>query len=109
MHFSYPIQTKYHETAQDKIIHHSSYVIYLEVARIQFFQEIGCYINELEKKEIYCPVLELSLKYQKKLFSLQDIVVEVSIQAFSKVRFFLSYKIFHQKICVFTGSSQIGR
>ncbi len=34
-------------TAQDKIIHHSSYVVYVEVSRVEFFREIGMDLNEI--------------------------------------------------------------
>ena len=41
MAFQYTIQTRYSETAQDGIIHHPSYAVYFEIARIEFFKSIG--------------------------------------------------------------------
>lgn len=93
MIFSWPIRTRYSETGQDGIIHHSSYVVYLEVARLEFFRSIGCDINALEKEKIFCPVVDLFLKYQKPLHSLEDILVFVKVERFSKVRFALGYQI----------------
>lgn len=103
MPFEYAIRTRYSETGQDGIIHHSAFVIYLEVARIEFFRTIGCDINALEKKKIFCPVVDLSLKYLKPLYSLEDIAVQVSVGDFSKVRFSLNYSILREKTCVATG------
>lgn len=102
--FTYKIRTRYSETAQDKIIHHSSFVIYLEIARIEFFKTIGCDINELEAKQMYCPVTHLSIKYLKPLRSLQDIVVNVAVQAYSKVRFSLKYQILLEETAVALGT-----
>lgn len=104
MTFKHAIRTRYSETGQDGIIHHSSFVIYLEVARLEFFKKLGCDINELEKKKMFCPVIDLSLKYLKPLHSLEDIVIQVSVETFSKVRFSLSYQILREEICVAIGA-----
>lgn len=53
---------------------------------------------------MYCPVVDLSLKYLKPLRSLEDIDVEVSIGEFSKVKFCLNYQILKGETCVATGS-----
>jgi acyl-CoA thioester hydrolase len=103
MSFKYPIRTRYSETGQDGIIHHSSYVVYLEIARIEFFRALGLDINDLEREKRYCPVVDLSLKYLKPLRSLEDIDVEVSIGEFSKVIFSLNYRILKGETCVATG------
>jgi acyl-CoA thioester hydrolase len=97
MVFSYGLRTRYSETGQDGIIHHSAYVVYLEVARLEFFKAIGCDINVLEKNKTFCPVIDLSLKYLKPLYSMEDIVVSISVGEFSKVRFSLNYQILREK------------
>lgn len=104
MTFKHPIRTRYSETGQDGIIHHSSFVIYLEVARVEFFKELGCDINELEKNKMFCPVLNLSIKYLKPLYSLEDIVVQISVESFSKVRYSLKYHILREETCVAIGT-----
>ena len=104
MVFKHAIRTRYSETGQDGIIHHSSFVIYLEVARLEFFKTLGWDINELEKKKIFCPVIDLSLRYLKPLYSLEDLVIEITVGTFSKVRFSLTYQVFRNETCVATGT-----
>lgn len=104
MTFKYPIRTRYSETGQDGIIHHSSYVIYLEVARCEFFKILGCDVNELEKNRMFCPVVDLYMKYLKPLHSLEDIVVEVTVGEVSKVKFSLNYRILRGETCVATAT-----
>jgi acyl-CoA thioester hydrolase len=104
MKFQHAIRTRYSETGQDGIIHHSSFVVYLEVARLEFFKKLGCDINELEKKKMFCPVIDLSLKYLKPLHSLEDIIVEVAVDTFSQVRFSLKYRILREETCVAMGT-----
>lgn len=104
MKFKYPIRTRYSETGQDGIIHHSSYVVYLEVARCEFFKLLGCDINELEEMKIFCPVVDLSMKYLRPLRSLEDIDIEVSVGDFSKARFSLNYRILRGETCIATAT-----
>lgn len=94
MIFEYPIRTRYAETGQDGIIHHSSYVVYLETARIEYFQSKGFDINEMERQGILCPAVELSLCYIKPLRSLENIMVKISVYSCSKVRFQILHEIF---------------
>ena len=105
MTFQYPIQTRYAETGQDGIIHHSSYVLYLEEARIEFFKSLGCYINRLEQEKIFCPVVDLNIQYLKPLHSLEKILVEVKIEKLSRVRLCLNYRILKDNICMAKGST----
>ncbi|MBS0623477.1 MAG: acyl-CoA thioesterase [Verrucomicrobia bacterium] len=105
MKFRYALRTRYSDTAQDGIIHHPSFVIFLEVARIEFFKSLGCDINDLERQKILCPVVELSVQYLKPLYSLEDILVEVEVDVFSKVRFSLKYQIFREQQCVAKAST----
>jgi acyl-CoA thioester hydrolase len=103
--FQYRIQTRYAETGQDGIIHHSSYVVYLEEARIEFFKSLGCHINLLEQEKIFCPVVDLSVQYLKPLHSLEEIFVEVTVAKSSRVRLCLNYRIFRNNICIAQGST----
>jgi acyl-CoA thioester hydrolase len=96
MSIEYPIKTRYAETGQDGIIHHSSYILYFEAARIEFLSSLGFDINFMETQGIFCPVVSIDAHYVKPLRSLQDITVKVSIYHFSKVRFQIMHEIFFQ-------------
>ncbi len=87
------IKTRYAETGQDGIIHHSAYVVYLEVARLDLLKKMGWDINELEKNKILCPVVDLSIRYIKPLRSLEDIEINIEIFCDSKVRMRFEYEI----------------
>jgi acyl-CoA thioester hydrolase len=103
--FNIKVRTRYSETGQDGIIHHSSYVVYLEEARIAFFTALGIDINALEQQKIFCPVVDLYLKYLKPLYSMQDVRVQVAIESCSKVRFALTYRILRDDVCVAQGTT----
>lgn len=103
--FKLESKTRYSETGQDGIIHHSSYVVYLEEARIGFFRHLGCDIIALEKQGIFSPVVDISIRYLKPLYAGQNIMVEVILKEFSKVVFELEYKIFREELLVATALS----
>jgi len=105
MHFEYVIRTRYSETGQDGIIHHSFFIVYLEVARIEFFNTIGCNINEIEKAGMFCPVVDISVRYLRPLRSMEDITIQVKFGAVSKVKFQLDYEIFRKNERVAIGTS----
>ncbi len=100
------LTTRYSETGQDGIIHHSSFVVYLEVARVDFFQNlIGINISELEQQGTFCPVVELSIKYLKTVLFLDHLLIQTSLQNLSKVRFSLQYKVMRGDELVATATS----
>jgi len=105
MSFKYLLHTRYSETAQDGIIHHSSYAAYLEEARIAFFKTFDFDIYALEKKNTFCTVIDLSLKYLKPLNSDEDIYVHVSVGSHTKVRFQLNYEIYRGETLTTTACS----
>jgi acyl-CoA thioester hydrolase len=93
MEYEFEISTRYSDTAQDKIIHHSSYIVYLEEARISYLKELGIFINDLESKKIFCPVVELCINYLKPLFSGEKIKILLKAESLGKVRFKFDYII----------------
>lgn len=94
MSFEYPIRTRYVETAQDAIIHHSSYIVYYETARIEYLKSKGFDINEMEKRSILCPVVTIDAHYLKPLRSLENINVRVRVHSASRVRFTILHEIY---------------
>lgn len=94
MSFEYHLKTRYVDTAQDGIIHHSSYITYYEEARIEYLSSHGFDINVMERESILCPVVSLEAHYLKPLRSLEKIVVRVCVSSCSKVRFTILHEIY---------------
>ncbi|MBS0627070.1 MAG: acyl-CoA thioesterase [Verrucomicrobia bacterium] len=105
MPFEYKIRTRYAEGGLEGIIHHSSFVIYLEEARVAYLKKIGCDINELKRKKVLCPIIDLCVKYIKQLQSLEDITIQVWVESFSKMRFELFYQILKEGTIVAKAST----
>ncbi len=58
------IRVRYAETDMMGIVHHGSYVPWLECGRIDLLDSIGCPYRELEEEGIRLPVVEMNIRYR---------------------------------------------
>jgi len=53
----------YYETDQMSIVHHSNYIRWFEEARLNILEQCGVRYDEIEKRKILIPVVDISCKY----------------------------------------------
>ncbi len=59
------VRVGYGDTDQARVVHHASYLRYLEQARVEFLRDNGLEYGTWEKKEkVGLPVVELSVRYR---------------------------------------------
>ena len=61
------IIVRYHETDQMHFVHHSNYLKYFELARLEWLSNLQISYAEMESRGILMPVVNASLKYIKPL------------------------------------------
>lgn len=88
------ILPRYAETDQMGIIHHSAYAIWYEQARTDFFNQIGMRYDDIEKKGIMTPLIELNCKYKRPAYYNQEVEIKTKIVELTPVKFTLEYNIF---------------
>ncbi len=91
------IRVRYGETDQMGVVYHGNYATYCEVARVEFFREMGLPYKELEEKGIMLPVTELNLKFIKPAFydevlQIKTILLEIP----NAVRLTFLYEIYNE-------------
>ncbi|MER3483813.1 MAG: esterase [Meiothermus sp.] len=59
-----PITVRYAETDAMGVVHHSSYVPWLEAARVEWLNQVGLPYTEVEKRGLAFAVIELGLTYR---------------------------------------------
>jgi acyl-CoA thioester hydrolase len=59
------LRVRYGETDQMGIVHHSEYINYLEIARIEYLRARGMSYQELEDKGYGLPVVSIDINYKK--------------------------------------------
>ena len=100
-------KVNYYETDKMRITHHSNYVRWMEEARIDFLDKIGCGYKKMEDDGIISPVVKIECEYKTPTTFDDRIEIEVSIKEFKGVRLVFSYKMTNAETgeLVFTAES----
>ncbi|MDC1081295.1 thioesterase family protein [Flavobacteriaceae bacterium] len=96
-YISKPILVRYGETDQMGIVHHSNYLYYFEVARLEWLSFLGMSYNAMEQEGIIMPVIEVNLSYKTPALFEDKLIVEVRLNEAPKVKMKFSYSIRNQK------------
>lgn len=99
--------TKYYETDQMAIIHHSNYIRWFEEARIDYLKQIGLPYHIMEENGIISPVLEISCQYLKMMKFEDTATIYIQLKKYTGIRFEIEYQIYNQnqELCT-TGYSR---
>lgn len=87
------IITRYSETDQMGIIHHSNYAVWFEAGRTDFFKKIGFSYKEIEGRGILLPLYEMNCKFKSPARYEDEITIKTSLKDITKVRVAFSYKV----------------
>jgi len=91
--FVLPLQVRYGETDQMGVVHHASFILYLEEARTRFMEERGHSYAELERSGIGLPVRSLSVSYRSAARFGDELAVEVWVERLRKASVTFGYMI----------------
>lgn len=92
------LRVRYGETDQMGVVYHGNYATYCEVARVEFFREIGLPYKQLEERGIMLPVTELNLKYIKPAYYDEVLFIKTSLSEIPRaVRIRFDYEIYNEK------------
>ncbi|MCX7600532.1 MAG: acyl-CoA thioesterase [Meiothermus sp.] len=64
MNIRLPLTVRYAETDAMGVVHHSSYVVWLEAARVEWLEQIGLPYPQIEAQGLAFAVIELGLIYR---------------------------------------------
>ena len=90
------IIVRYHETDQMHFVHHSNYLKYFELARLEWLSDLQISYAEMESRGILMPVVNASLKYIKPLVFGDNFSVTVILKKEPKATIEFDYKILNQ-------------
>lgn len=76
------------------VVHHSNYVNYFEVARIEYLRRRGLNYFSWTNLGLHLPVIGLSVDYRKPAFLDDLLTVEARLSFLSRVRVGFDYKVF---------------
>ena len=91
--FETGFRVMYADTDQMGVMHHGSYVKYLEVARTELMRFCGKPYKEMEKDGVISPILDLNIKYIKPALYDEELVVKTWISKIKGSRIVFDYTI----------------
>ena len=103
------IRVNYKDTDQMGIVHHSNYIVYYEMARVEALREWGMPYSEMEKSGIISPILEVGSKYIQPAYFDDVLTVRVIVEEMPMVRLKVRYELFNEAgTLINTGHTWLG-
>ena len=95
------VRVRYGETDQMGFAHHSVYVLWFEMARIELMRKHGLHYAQMEKAGYLLPVLEFYAKYLKPAYFDDEVTIVAQFGEIKKARFRIHYSVYRDssKIC----------
>ncbi len=93
----YEHHTKYHETDQQGIIHHSNYVKWMEDARMNLMEQLGLGYKQMETMDIMSPVLSMSVEFRSAVKFDDTVVIDTQLIAYDGYKMEIAYRIYDKK------------
>ena len=107
--FETKIRVEYHHTDQMGIVHHSNYIVYYEMARVEALRAWGMPYSEMEKSGIISPILEVGSKYIQPAYFDDVLTVRVIVEEMPMVRLKVRYELFNEAgTLINTGHTWLG-
>lgn len=89
----YTFRVRYIETDAMGIVHHSSYLAWMEMGRTEFMRHFGFTYRQLEQTGVLLPVLELRVRYHTPAYYDDELVISTWVEELSRTKLLLSYRI----------------
>src|SRR5690625_2063518 len=75
------------------VVHHSNYLVWFEVGRTNFMDQLGFNYAEMESENLLCPVIDAHLSYKKPAQYGETVAIKTSLQNYDGVRITYEYHI----------------
>jgi acyl-CoA thioester hydrolase len=90
------LRVRYVETDQMGVVHHSSYLAWLEVARTEYLRERGIPYRTLEERGIRMPVLAVKVRYLSPARYDDELLLKARLAEGNGLRFRFTYDILRE-------------
>ena len=91
------IRVNYKDTDQMGIVHHSNYIVYYEMARVEALRVWCMPYSEMEKSGIISPILEVGSKYILPAYFDEVLTVRVIVEEVPMVRLKVRYELYNEE------------
>ena len=89
----YTFRVRYAETDAMGIVHHASYLVWMEMGRTEFMRHFGFTYRELEEMGVMLPVVEVGVRYKQSARYDDEVRVSTWVEEMDRVRLKLAYRM----------------
>lgn len=101
------VKVRYAETDQMGVVHHGNYAEYLEIARIDWLQQLDISYGKMEKEGIMLPVYSMEFQFLKSAFFDDLLTIKTRLKGLPSVRISFEYEIYNQEKELLTTASTV--
>lgn len=87
------IRVRYKETDQMGIVYHSNYLVWMEVARVEYLRSRGHTYKQMESDGIFLPVKQVQVTYKTPARFDDIIIAEAYIDEYRKASIKIGYRM----------------
>ena len=108
-HFiSHPIRVRYADTDQMGFVHHSNYLRYFEIARLEWLRKLGFSYKTMEENKFFLPVASATVQYKKPCYFDDLLKVCITLTTIPQASLDFEYSIYNEKEeLVATGTTRL--
>ncbi|MDX8047051.1 thioesterase family protein [Gracilibacillus sp. S3-1-1] len=91
-----PIKVRYQETDQMGVVYHANYLIWFEIGRTDFVENLGFKYHEMEADGVVSPVVDANIQFKQPIRYGDDAYVETWLEKYNGIRTTYGYRITNQ-------------
>lgn len=95
-------RVRYAETDQMGVVYHANYLIYLEIARVEWLRNQGVSYKDMEDNGIALPVVNININYKKSAKYDDILTIKTSLIYYKGVKIIFESKIYNQNNLLLT-------
>lgn len=88
-----PIEVRYQETDQMGVVYHANYLVWFEIGRTKFIEDLGLSYIEMEQHNVVSPVLDAQISFKKPVRYGEKVFVKTWIEEYDGLRTIYGYRI----------------
>lgn len=101
------VKVRYAETDQMGVVYHGNYPQYLEIARLDWLDQLGVSYKTMEAEGVMLPVYQLNIKFIRPAIFDDVLRIETQLKELPRARIEFFYEIFNEKLELTTTASTI--
>lgn len=101
------VKVRYAETDQMGVVHHGNYAEYLEIARIDWLQQLGISYSKMEREGMMLPVYSMEFRFLKPALFDDILTIKTHLIQLPSVRISFHYEIYNQENELLTTASTV--